>query len=321
MPRPPECGLSVRVSVTDRCPLRCVYCMPPEGIVPGPRAALLTYEEIATLIGWLEAAFGVRQVRITGGEPLVRRHIERLIERLAGLGIPDLALTTNGVLLAARAAALRTAGLHRINISLDAIDPAVYRRITGGGDVRDALRGIDAALGAGLHPVRLNAVAIAGVNETDWIALARFAIGRGCELRFIEAMPIGPLAAVCTAGFVPAAVVREHLATSFRLTPVAEHQPGASARRYAVETAAGARGTVGFITSRSEPFCGSCARLRVTADGRFIGCLARERAMPFLDMLRRGDSGGVVEAARAALLLKRTDGTFAQPGAMHGIGG
>lgn len=316
----PSVGLSLRVSVTDRCPLRCRYCMPPDGIELCPREEILSYEEIAALAALLRDTFGLAKIRITGGEPLVRPHLERLIEMLAALGVPDLAVTTNGLRLEECAAALKRAGLRRVNVSLDALTPAVFERTTGGGDVRRVIRGIEAARNEGLTPVKLNAVVVRGMNDGEIAGLLDFALARDCEMRFIELMPMGPGADLYGAGHMPNTAVREIIAQSFSMTPIGR-TPGASALRYRVADRAGRAGVVGFISPCSAPFCADCTRLRVTADGRLLGCLARDGGLPIREMLRRGDRRGLAAAAAAAFRCKRDDEVFTRDRTMASVGG
>lgn len=184
-------GLALRVSVTDHCQLRCRYCMPAEVVPLCGRDEILSYEEIAALVACLQKGFGLSKVRITGGEPLVRPHIERLITMLADLGIPDLALTTNGLHLARMAPSLKRAGLSHVNVSVDSLSPAMFRYLTHGGDVRATLAGIATAWRHGLLPVKLNTVVIRSVNDSELSELVASAIRQHCEIRFIELMPIG----------------------------------------------------------------------------------------------------------------------------------
>ena len=313
-------GLSLRLSVTDRCQLRCRYCMPPEGFARCAREELLGDDELLALVSDLRAAFGLAKIRITGGEPLMRPRLENLVERLAALNPPDFALTTNGLRLAESAAALRRAGLRRVNISLDALDPAVFERVTGGRDVRAVLRGIDAALAAGLTPVKLNTVVARGLNEDQIENLVVFALERGCELRFIELMPIGPGAALHAGGFVSSAELRARIAARFDLIPLGR-EAGASAERYCVTDPDGRVGTLGFISPCSAPFCADCNRLRVTADGRFLGCLAWEGGLSVREPLRRGDFPAIIQAARDVLRCKRDNADFTRHANMASVGG
>lgn len=313
-------GLALRLSVTDRCQLRCRYCMPEEGVPLGSRAEILSYEEIARLTAWLRDEFGLARVRITGGEPLIRQGIEQLVAMLAGLGVEDLALTTNGLRLPEMARALRQAGLKRVNVSLDTLSPATFRSLAGTGDLQSVLDGIDAAQDAGLLPVKLNTVVIRGVNDREVSRILAFALERNCEARFIELMPIGPGASLFAGGFVSSDAVLEILSRDFALVP-AVTPAGTSARRYHVTDAQGRRGAAGFISSCSAPFCDGCTRLRATADGRLIGCLARDGGISIREWLRSGNRQGVVDAARHVLMGKTADRVFEQGLAMASIGG
>ncbi len=317
---PPPQGLALRISITDRCQLRCRYCLPAHGIPLCDRDQLLTYEEITALVACLQDEFGLCKVRITGGEPLVRPDIERLIGMLAELDVPDLALTTNGARLAPMAAVLKQAGLERVNISLDSLSPDVFHWLTRGGDLRATLAGVYAALTHDLRPVKLNTVVIRGINDAELPQLVAFAIRNACEIRLIELMPIGPGADFYPDGFMSSAAVRRSLSAHFVLNP-ARPSYGSSARLYQVTDADGRRGTVGFISSCSDPFCGGCNRLRVTADGRLIGCLARNGGISVREMLRTGDRAALCEAVRAVLGAKRRGRLFAQGMAMASIGG
>jgi len=314
-------ALTLRISVTDRCQLRCGYCMPPEGVACGPRETILTYEEISVLVIALRTAYAINKVRLTGGEPLVRPDIDRLVGMLAGQGIDDLALTTNGLRLATLAPALKAAGLRRVNVSLDALAPDRFRELTGGGDVAAVLAGVAAAQAAGLSPVKLNMVVIRGVNDGDVGELLAYALTHDCELRYIELMPIGPGRDRFPDGFIAAHEIRDRLrASGFALRQLGR-SPDSSSDGYAVTDAAGRVGTVGFIASCSAPFCAGCRRLRVTADGRLIGCLAREDGIPVREHLRRGDTEALLAAVQTAMGCKRTDTTFAQHRTMSAIGG
>ncbi len=293
--------------------------MPPEGVHRKDRSEILSYEEITALVVWLRDEFGLSKVRITGGEPLVRPNVERLIGLLAERGIPDLAMTTNGLRLAQMAPVLKRAGLTRVNVSLDSLSSEVFHRLTGG-DVQDVLSGIAAALEHGMQPVKLNTVVIRGVNDAELRDLVAFAIREGCEIRFIELMPIGPGAALFAEGFLSSAAVLEALSGHFTIEPARPAFEG-SARRYQATDTAGRRGTVGFISSCSAPFCAGCNRLRITADGRLLGCLARDGGISVRELLRAGERDAVCRVARDMLLGKTANRVFEQPAAMSSIGG
>ena len=318
--RPP---VELRVSVTDRCSLRCQYCAPATGSRKTADAAVLSYEEITEFVGLLLTRYSLKGVRITGGEPLVRPEIEKLVAMLAAHGVPDLALTTNGQRLSEMAAPLRHAGLRRVNISLDSLDPRSFAAITRGGVLEKTLAGIDAARRAGLDPVKLNVVVLRGVNEHEAPALVRFAMGHGCQVRFLELMPIGEAADGFESLFVSSAEVRSTLASEFGLAPLPVDAEDTS-RNFVAEDRRGCRAIVGFISPSSEPFCNACPRLRLTAAGVLIGCLARDEGLPLAPLLRGlpgPDVAALEDAIARALRMKRRDGVFAQPRAMVGIGG
>jgi len=311
--------LSLRVSVTDRCQMRCRYCVPSEDSTC-KQTDVLSYAEIVTLVRCLQERFDVGKVRVTGGEPLVRPGIAGLVEVLSASGIPDIALTTNGIRLAQLAGALKRAGLQRVNISLDSLSPGTFRSLTGSDGLGQVIEGIDAALSCDLRPVKLNMVVVAGVNDMEARAVLEFALERGCELRFIELMPIGPGARLFGSGFVSSDALRRQLGRDFEFTslPVS---PAASARRYQVAGPGACKGTVGFISACSSPFCRGCTRLRVTADGRLLGCLARQAGHDVRALLRCADSAAIEQLVCRALGEKRSDLTFAQHAAMASIGG
>lgn len=280
----------LRVSVTDRCNFRCVYCMPREkfGVQHPflPRQALLTFEEIAR-VARIAAALGVRKIRLTGGEPLLRDNIERLIEMLAAIrGLHDLALTTNGSLLAGKAQALKAAGLKRITISLDTLDQKVFRRIN---DVdvplTKVLDGIDAAAAAGLGPIKINMVVKRGVNDGEVLAMAEHFRGSGHVLRFIEYMDVGNSNGWHSHDVVPAADIHAQLDAQWPLEALSPAYPGEVARRYRYRDGGG---EVGFITSISQPFCGACTRARLSADGQLYTCLFASEGYALRDLLRDG---------------------------------
>ena len=264
----------LRVSVTDRCNLRCSYCMPSDVFGPGyaflPRTEILTFEEITRVVRVM-AGLGLRKVRLTGGEPLLRRELSSLVRLLAGIGgIEDLALTTNGLLLAGQAEELQRAGLQRVTVSLDALNDEMFRRMS---DTRrpvgEVLEGLAAARRAGLG-VKVNCVVQRGVNEDEVLPLARFCRAEGYTLRFIEFMDVGNHNGWQVSGVVPAAVLRDRLDAAFGLTPLDPAWRGEVARRYRYDDGTG---EVGFVASITEPFCRDCNRARLTADGKLVTCL------------------------------------------------
>jgi len=321
-PRQPH-AVSLRISVTDRCPLHCLYCRPPAGVRAAPRRAVLRFDEIVEFVGLVRSRWHVSKVHLTGGEPLVRRGVVELVARLAGLDIADLALTTNGQRLAGMAADLRGAGLRRVNVSLDSLDPGTYRGLSRGLHLERTLAGIDAARRSGLAPVKLNMVVLRGINDHEVGRIARFGLQRGCEVRFLEVMPIGAAAARHGEWFVPSEEVRERLAAVFRLEPLPA-EDSASSRTFRAADGAGRAGLIGFISPCSRPFCSGCRRLRLTATGRLLGCLAQADGIdvrPFLRRRRPRDRQPLLAAVREALRVKRRERRFADQQPMICIGG
>jgi cyclic pyranopterin phosphate synthase len=280
----------LRISVTDRCNLRCAYCMPEEGIPWRPHDEVLRYEEIETVVR-AAAELGITKVRLTGGEPLVRRGIADLVRLIARIpGIDDLAMTTNGVLLARHAGDLVDAGLHRINISLDTLDPERFHRITRCGDLADALAGMEAARQAGLQPIKINTVVIGGLNDDEVVDLAAKTLEVGWwNIRFIELMPIGDAKFMKSAWkeqVVTAQEVHKRIeATLGRLERAQMSAGNGPARYYRLPDA---KGTIGFIAPVSEHFCYQCNRLRVTADGQLRPCLLSDQEIDLRSLLREG---------------------------------
>ena len=281
----------VRFSVTDRCNYRCSYCMPSEGVVFQPRDELLTYEEMLRLSG-VFVALGIRRVRITGGEPLTRRNlIGGFIEPLAQMdGIEDIAMTTNGHLLEELAKPLAAAGLHRINISMDTVDPVLFDTITRGGDLERVIRGIDAAQKAGLDPIKLNMVVVRDLNEHQIVPMARFAARRKLELRYIEYMPIGVDEDWNPKRYVSVKEIRETLSEAYELKDGEKGIGGGpSVPLRAISRDTGEPGLrVGVIAPLTENFCAGCNRVRVTADGKLRECLSRSGSLSLRDAMRGG---------------------------------
>jgi cyclic pyranopterin phosphate synthase len=317
---------SLRISVTDRCNFRCVYCIPGEDIEWLPRAELLSLEEMARLAR-IAVGAGVRRLRITGGEPLLRKNLPSLVAELAVIpGLEDLALTTNGTELPRLAQPLAEAGLRRVNVSLDSLDDATFAKLAQRDALDAVLAGLDAAEAAGLTPISINCVAIRGVNDGEVVDFAKLARERGCEVRFIEFMPLehgqrwGPDA------LVPGAELRARVEAVFPLAPSPDQDPHAPSRDWVF--ADGAPGTLGFIDSVTAPFCASCNRIRLTADGKLRTCLFSLREHDLRGALRAGASDAELElllrAAVGAKELKHhiTDGLFVKPErSMSQIGG
>jgi cyclic pyranopterin phosphate synthase len=261
---------NLRISVTDRCNIRCTYCMP-ESVQFLPRSDLLTFEEIEH-VARVAASLGIDKIRLTGGEPLVRRDLPDLVGRLSAIpGILDLGLTTNGILLADLARPLRDAGLQRINVSLDTMDPRKFRELTRRDGWEAVIKGILAAKDAGFDPVKLNAIALKGTTEDDIVPLARFAREHALELRFIEYMPLDSPNAWDRSKVLLADEILDRLSEGIGpLQPAADQDPKAPAIDYDYLDG---QGRVGLIASVSRPFCSTCNRLRLTADGKLRNCL------------------------------------------------
>jgi cyclic pyranopterin phosphate synthase len=320
---PDDRGLSLRVSVTDRCQLRCSYCMPPAGIPACRHEDILSYEEITRFAQYLQAEFGLGKVRITGGDPLVRKEVSRLVRMLSGLRIPDLAMTTNGQLLEEHAQALKEAGLKRVNVSLDSLVPETFRRLSGGGSLDKSLRGIEAARRAGLCPVKLNMVVLRGVNDGEVRDLAAFALEHDCDVRFLELMPLGVAAENHAGQFVSSEETAARLATRFSLKPLAAG-PGGTARNVRLRDPSGREGRAGFISPCSEPFCGGCRRLRLTAGGHLIGCLGRDSRISIKPFLRSGKAEpleGLRPLVEQALAEKNLEHRFKPARMLGAVGG
>ena len=294
----------LRISVTDRCNLRCAYCMPEEPVWYS-HAAVLTYEEI-TRVAAVAIAEGVRTLRVTGGEPLVRRDIPRLLQSLAALpGLADLSLTTNGVLLEPLAKELVAAGLRRINVSLDTLDRARFARMSGRDRLPEVVRGLEAASAAGLGPIKLNAVLLRGENEREAVELVRFGRDRGYEVRFIEVMPLENDRSWDLGRVVRGADVREAIAAVWPLRPDPAGDPHAPATRFVFRDG---RGAVGFINSVTSPFCTACSRVRLTSDGKFRVCLYDDRETDLRAALRSGESDAAIAARMRTAIAGKTRG-------------
>lgn len=281
----------LRISVTDRCNLRCRYCMPAEGVVALRHDDILRYEEIERLAR-AAAELGISKIRLTGGEPLVRRGIVDLVAALAAIpGIRDLSMTTNGTLLAPMAVSLAQAGLNRVNVSLDTLDAARYADITRGGSLEAALAGIAAAEAAGLLPLKINAVATRGFNDDELAALAALTLEHDWHVRFIELMPLNDGSVAFEVGYIPADEIRAVLRAAYgELIPVATaDQPAWNGPAEYVRLPGG-RGMVGIITPVSAHFCARCNRLRLTADGKLRMCLFSDQEIDVRAALRSGAS-------------------------------
>ena len=330
-PRPETAGLvdtfgrvgrDLRVSLTDRCNLRCEYCMPPEGFDWLPTAEVLSDAEVVRLVTVAVEHLGIREVRFTGGEPLLRKGLEDIVAATTALRtdtgeVPETSLTTNGLGLERRAAGLAAAGLHRVNISLDSLDRETYATLVRRDRLPDVLAGIDASEAAGLTPVKINSVLMRGLNDAEAPDLLAFALRRGFELRFIEQMPLGPPEMWKRGEMVTAEEILATLRRRFTLTP---HDPGergaAPAERWTVEpTADTPGGTVGVIASVTQPFCGACDRTRLTADGQVRTCLFSRTETDLRGLVRSGASDAeIAQTWRVAMWGKKAGHGIDDPG-------
>jgi cyclic pyranopterin phosphate synthase len=316
----------LRVSVTDRCNLRCTYCMPAEGLDWLPKPQLLTFEELTRLVG-IAVGLGVRTVRLTGGEPLLRRGLPELVAQIAALRPrPKIAMTTNGLGLDRLARPLAEAGLDRVNVSLDTIDRAAFERLTRRDRLADVITGLRAAADAGLTPVKVNAVAMRGFNDESVADLLAWCLERGYELRFIEQMPLDAQHQWDRTSMVTQAEVLERLSERFTLTPTGPQVRGsAPAETWLVD---GGPALVGVIASVSKPFCGTCDRMRLTADGQLRSCLFARTESDLRGPLRSGAGDAeLAEQMQRLMLAKKAghgidDPSFLQPDRpMSAIGG
>lgn len=317
---------NLRISVTDRCNIRCFYCMPNENVQFKPRHELLTFEEIERFVR-VVAGMGVNKLRLTGGEPLVRAELHRLVEKLVRIpGIREVALTTNGILLAEQAAALHDAGLHRLNISLDAMTEATFQRISRREGLHQVFAGIFAARRAGFDRIRLNAVAIRGITEQEVVPLGRFARENDFELRFIEFMPLDAEGSWQSDQVLSGEAIRQLLEEAFGpLVPGA--RPDLSQPAVDFRFADGV-GRIGFINPVSQPFCGDCNRIRITAEGKIRNCLFSTVEWDARELLRGGATDEQVEELVRSCVAAKKPGhgidspEFLRPDrAMYQIGG
>jgi cyclic pyranopterin phosphate synthase len=284
----------LRISVTDRCNLRCVYCMPAEGVAVRDKQEFLSFEEIERLAG-IFVEMGINKIRITGGEPLVRRNLELLLQRLSALqGLETLAITTNAVLLAEKVEALRAAGVNALNISLDSLQPDRFREITLRDDFARVIRGLESAVELGFDSIKLNVVVMRGKNDDEILDFVDYVREKPVNVRFIEFMPF-PHNAWCSDGVVSYREMRAVVESRYRITPLCANA-GDVAKDFALD---GYPGTVSFITSMTDSFCSSCNRLRLTADGSLKSCLFYAPELSLRDAMR----AGVADEALRQLIL------------------
>jgi cyclic pyranopterin phosphate synthase len=296
----------LRISVTDRCNFRCTFCMPADRTYTFlPRPEILSFEEI-TRLARIFVGLGVRKIRLTGGEPLLRSKIERLVAALAAIeGVEDLALTTNAYLLPQKAEALKAAGLERVTVSLHSLDPKIFQQLNGlGYELEGVLAGIRAAIAAGLTPVKLNVVAIEGTNDHEIVDLARFAREHGAVVRFIEYMDVGTVNAWDAERVLSARQIIDRIDRVFPLEPVVREQPGEVADRYRYVDGGG---EVGVIPSVTQPFCGACSRVRLSSDGQLYTCLFAAAGHDLKGLLRAGASDTEVVERIRGIWRQRTD--------------
>lgn len=331
----------LRVSLTDRCNLRCTYCMPADGLEWMATEQTLSDEETIRLIALAITKLGIRQIRFTGGEPLLRKSLEHIIAETKKLrtdeGLPpSIAMTTNGLGLDRRVHKLKEAGLDRVNISLDTIDHKRYAQLTRRDRFDGVLKSIDAAIDAGLNPVKINAVVMPGINEDDIVPLSKFALLKGAQLRFIEQMPLGPREQWKRSDMVTAEQILERLSSELDLTPAEEPRGSAPAQLWNAvlsedqpgESTATFTGSIGVIASVTRPFCGDCDRTRLTTDGAVRNCLFGNSETSLRDLMRAGASDDELMAAWAGEMWRKKPGHgmddegFLQPDRpMSAIGG
>ncbi|SNR83265.1 GTP 3',8-cyclase MoaA [Actinomadura mexicana] len=317
----------LRVSLTDRCNLRCSYCMPPEGLDWLPKPELLTDDEVVRLVGLAVRDLGVTEVRYTGGEPLLRRGLAGIVRRTAEQAPrPQISLTTNGIGLDRLAAPLAEAGLDRVNVSLDTLDREIFRRLAHRDRLADVLEGLAAAGRAGLAPVKINTVLMRGVNDHEAVPLLRYSLEHGYRLRFIEQMPLDAQHGWTRENMITADEILDRLSAEFDLVPDTGHERGsAPAESFLVD---GGPETVGVIGSVTRPFCGACDRVRLTADGQVRNCLFATEESNLRDAMRDGAADAeLADRWRRAVRTKRAghgidDPAFLQPARpMSAIGG
>ena len=312
----------LRISVTDRCNLRCIYCMPAEGIQLTSHEDILSYEEIYA-VAEAAAELGINKVRLTGGEPLVRAGLPGLVQMLTQINtIDDISLTTNGILLARSAAELKSAGLRRVNVSLDTLKPDKFEYITRGGNLDDVLKGIKFARSVGLSPIKINMVVMPGINDEELLDFATRTVKDEWHVRFIEHMPFGENGK--TSPFISVSEIKQRLAALGELEPCLMKAGNGPAKYFRLPLA---KGTIGFITPVSEHFCFHCNRLRLTADGKLRPCLLSEDEIDLKQPLRNGISLEELKklikkaAAKKPLRHRLTEGHIPQGRSFSQVGG
>ena len=317
-----KANVSLRISVTNRCQLQCLYCKP-ENHDECRHSTTLTSDEIVRFVKRTAHSFSLNKVHITGGDPLMRSDIVELIEQLKSEGIDNIVLTTNGQLLEKKAHGLKKAGLSRLNISLDSLNPDTFKRMTRGGDLDRTLSGIDAAMAIGISPIKLNTVILKGINDNEITQLAQFGIDRNCHVRFLELMPIGVAESTFQSLFVSSIEIKNKLLEKYTLNGISGVVSSSSSNFIAQDTT-GKTGIIGLISPVTAPFCEGCRRLRLTSDSRLIGCLALKNAIDIRFLIRDENSNdtalfnGIINTA---LKSKRTSLRFETNESMAEIGG
>ncbi|MBN2329229.1 MAG: GTP 3',8-cyclase MoaA [Candidatus Omnitrophica bacterium] len=299
--------ISLRLSVTEKCQLRCCYCMPEPVRHDDNSLPPLSKEEIRQVIGSLQSYYRISKLQLTGGDPLVRADLGEIIKSLSCEQIPDISLTTNGQALKQWAKRLQESGLNRMNISLDSIDRDRFRRITKTGDLHKTIEGIEAAIEQKMQPVKLNTVVMRGVNEEEIADIADFGLSRGCQVRFLELMPIGAASRRFETLYVSSSEVKTRLSREFHFSPLPD-SPASSSVNYTVVSKTGLTGVIGFISPYSAPFCSRCNRLRLTSSGRFVGCLKLGNSIDIRSILESESPSTdrlIVEAAKKVLSQKQ----------------
>jgi GTP 3',8-cyclase len=316
------CGREIdhlRLSLTDHCNLACRYCVPEDA---PPSRQMIDARFAFELVRWLSEHHGIRHVRLTGGEPLLYPDLIRLVRRLSSLDrLYEITLTTNGQALVAQAAALREAGLSRINVSLDTLHPDRFENVTRGGRVEHTIKGIESAVRAGLTPVKLNMVVQRGLNDDEIVDTARWGLGLGCVVRFLEVMPIGPLAHVIDGHLVPASEIIDKLSAVFRLAPI-QGSLGQPAADYAA-TSGLLRGVIGVIAPTTQPFCDRCRRMRITSRGAIVACVHDNRHFDMVECWdgRRLNEKLADKILSESILHKPAEGSRSQSLTMIALGG
>lgn len=317
--------VSLRISVTDRCQLGCLYCRPASGGHPSKCAGApepISVDDIAYFVHLIQSDFSLSKVHLTGGEPLLHPNLTELIQRLDSQGL-DLALTTNAQCLKQHAVSLKQAGLKRVNVSLDSLNPITFANMTRGGDIQRTLAGIQKAKAVELQPIKLNMTVLRGLNDHEVEDVAHYGLSMGCEVRFLELMPIGPAQDRFDQFFVSATEVHKRLTQAFALTPV-DPKPGQSARRYLARDAHGQEGVLGQIAPYTRPFCQGCRRLRLTHTGQLITCLASGHAIDLRPWLQKRDARSermIREIVDRELKAKCMRGSFDTSRSMVAVGG